>query len=208
MADTIQGTDSLRALCIAEARAIIAEQGIEKLSIRAVARNLGVSHQAPYRHFASREALLAEVVADAFDSFADHLESRPLAWGDAMAGLAGLGRAYLEYAASHAFEYRLMFAMPLPDADRHPRLMAAARRSFDVLKRCVRSLDTATDPDRTTLDALFIWSMIHGMASMFQSSALQTIEMPPGLLGRLSSHVDGRMRGAFGLGGTGQAAAS
>jgi AcrR family transcriptional regulator len=199
MAADTQPAEGLRARCIAEARTIIAEQGLERLSIRAVARRLGVSHQAPYRHFANRDALLADVVADAFDSFADHLAARPAVVGDAMAALGALGRAYLAYAASHPFEYRLMFALPLPDAERHPRLITAARRSFDVLKQCMRAIDPNAAGDAITLDALFIWSMIHGMAAMFQSSALQTIEMPPALLGQLAAHVDRRMRGAFGF---------
>lgn len=191
----------LRTACVAEARAIIAERGLDALSLRDVARRLSVSHQAPYRHFPTREDLLAEVVAEAFETLADVLEARerPPAGSDAMVELAALGRVYLEHAAANPMEYRLMFVTPLPDPDRHPRLMAAARRAFAVLAECVAPLDDAQDHDRVTLDGLFIWSMIHGMASMLQSGALQTIPMPPGLLGRLADHVDGRMRGAFGL---------
>jgi len=53
----------LRERCVTEALAIIQEQGVEQLSLRDVARRLGVSHQAPYKHYANRDALLAEVVA-------------------------------------------------------------------------------------------------------------------------------------------------
>ncbi|MFX4450801.1 TetR/AcrR family transcriptional regulator, partial [Acinetobacter baumannii] len=47
------------------------------LSLRDVARRLGVSHQAPYKHFPSRDHILAEVVGRAYASFAAHLEKRP-----------------------------------------------------------------------------------------------------------------------------------
>jgi AcrR family transcriptional regulator len=57
--------------------AIIDSAGLEQLSLREVARRLYVSHQAPYRHFASRDHLLAEIVARAFEAFAQHLDGHP-----------------------------------------------------------------------------------------------------------------------------------
>ncbi len=52
----------LKEACIQAAREVIAEQGVESLSMRDVSRKLGVSHQAPYRHFPSRDHLLAEIM--------------------------------------------------------------------------------------------------------------------------------------------------
>ena len=56
----------LKEACLRAAREAIAEQGVEQLSLREVARRLGVSHQAPYRHFPSRDHLLAEVMRRCF----------------------------------------------------------------------------------------------------------------------------------------------
>lgn len=56
----------LREACVREALAIITSAGVEKLSLREVARRLGVSHQSPYRHFESRDHVLAEIVRRAF----------------------------------------------------------------------------------------------------------------------------------------------
>ena len=67
----------LREACVREALAIIAKGGVDSLSLRDVARRLGVSHQAPYKHFPSREHILAEVVGRAYAGFAAHLEKRP-----------------------------------------------------------------------------------------------------------------------------------
>ncbi|MCG8692745.1 MAG: TetR/AcrR family transcriptional regulator, partial [Minwuiales bacterium] len=64
----------LREACVREALAIIDTSGVEELSLREVARRLGVSHQAPYRHFPSRDHILAEIVTRAFESFARYLD--------------------------------------------------------------------------------------------------------------------------------------
>jgi AcrR family transcriptional regulator len=60
----------LRDACIVAAQEVIAERGVENLSLRDVARKLGVSHQAPYRHYPSRDHLLAEVMRRCFQRFA------------------------------------------------------------------------------------------------------------------------------------------
>jgi AcrR family transcriptional regulator len=52
MGKTIEQTASLKEACVQAAREVIAEKGVENLSMRDVARKLGISHQAPYRHFA------------------------------------------------------------------------------------------------------------------------------------------------------------
>ena len=66
----------LREACLVEAMAIIEQEGLEKLSLREVARRLGVSHQAPYRHYPSRDHLLVEVMRRCFRDFATFLDDR------------------------------------------------------------------------------------------------------------------------------------
>lgn len=182
---TARPRPSLPDACVAEALAIIAEVGLEGLSLREVARRLGVSHQAPYKHFPSRDHLLAEVVARTFADFATHLDSRP-SHDDPAQDLAGMGYAYLDYASRHRLEYRLMFGTPLPDPQQHPGMLATARHAFSLLQDGLRRLRAArgqhADPERIDRDALFVWSALHGAASVMQASALATLAVGPDLI--------------------------
>lgn len=167
------------------------------LSLREVARRLGVSHQAPYKHFPSRDHILAELVSRAFASFAGHLD-RSQSGSDT---LADLGRAYLDYAGRHPLQYRLMFGTPLPDPERHPDMMRNARHAFAVLQSALGRHPPAgmSNPsyDDVTLDALFVWSAIHGVASMMQTSAVATLGLSPRLLAASPEHSMARMRTAL-----------
>ncbi len=191
----------LKEACVREALAIIEKDGVEKLSLREVARRLGVSHQAPYKHFQSRDHILAEIVSRAYDSFAAYLDARPLT-GEPDHDLGSMGIAYIDYAKAHPLQYRLMFGTPLPDADAHPEMMAKARHAFSMLLDMIYRLPPApghdgTDDDRF-LDALFVWSTVHGLASILESDALPTIAVPEGARERLISNT--LMRIGFGLG--------
>jgi AcrR family transcriptional regulator len=178
-------TTDLREDCVAEALAIIAQDGVEKLSLREVARRLGVSHQAPYKHFPSRDHILAEIVARAFADFARSLDARPVA-GDPDGDMGHMGRAYLDYARSHPLEYRLMFGTPLPAPDRHPAMMKEAKHAFsllcDALERKAAAMGRERTRDEIVLDALFIWSGLHGLASILASSTVTTLGLDRHLL--------------------------
>ncbi|WP_200845386.1 TetR/AcrR family transcriptional regulator [Roseomonas sp. 18066] len=137
----------LRPALLAAAEALLVAEGPAGLSLRAVARGAGVSHNAPYRHFASREALLAALAAEGFSRLAAALRAAP--------GLAGQGRAYLDFAAAHPALYRLMFGAELR-AGSHPALKLAAGEAFSVL--------SGVAADRA--GALAAWALVHGIAGL------------------------------------------
>lgn len=165
---------NLREECVAEAFAIVGEAGVAGLSIREVARRLGVSHQAPYKHFRSAEELLAEIVRRTFVQFAEHLEARP-AKGRAKEDLRALGEAYLQFARAHPLHYRLMFETAVPHAERYPGTIAAARHAFGILWGAIERAQHPARPagkKASRMDALFVWATVHGLAGILQSSAL------------------------------------
>ncbi|MEM1203815.1 MAG: TetR/AcrR family transcriptional regulator [Acidobacteriota bacterium] len=206
--------EDLREACIQEALGIIETAGVEKLSLREVSRRLGVSHQAPYKHFPSRDHILAEIVARAFASFARYLEARPRT-GDPDGDLGEMGKAYFSYAMAHPLQYRLMFGTPLPDPAEHPEMMRQSRHAFSLLREGIGDLESVlpipdavpgTEGYADELDALFIWATIHGMASILQSHTLQTLGLPNEVVEASPFHALQRIGVAMGKASTAEPA--
>ncbi len=170
----------VREACVSEALRIISRDGVESLSLREVSRRLNVSHQAPYKHFPSREHILAEVIGRAFSDFTRHLEATIYNNGsthsnDPKMALATIGRAYLEYAMQNPLQYRLMFGTPLPDFKEHPQLADKAAEAFSILKEVIRAIKKNADENELTMESLFAWSTVHGLASITQSGSFSML---------------------------------
>lgn len=181
---------ALRDACVIAAREVIAEHGVENLSLRDVARKLGVSHQAPYKHYASRDHLLAEVMRRCFEGFAAHLDARHH-FEDPEQDLESLGQQYLCYAVEHPLEYRLMFGTPWPASAEHPGLVKDAVHAFDVLRQVLRRIHgpAASKRDLVELDALFIWSSMHGVAGVMHGSCIDKLNLSTQVLKQAMEHV-------------------
>src|SRR5262245_30155713 len=123
--------DLRRALLDAAAK-IVARDGASAVTLREVARHAGVSHNAPYRHFESLDALLAAVAAEGFEAFGARLQSATDK-APAAERMKAQGQAYLAFALDNPRLYLLMFG---PDLDKaaHPELHKAAQQAFAVLK--------------------------------------------------------------------------
>jgi len=187
----------LREGCLVEAMGIIKDRGLEELSLREVARRLGVSHQAPYRHFPSRDHLLAEVVDRAFRRFDDFLAQAGVT-EDPRADLQRMGQLYLEYAARFPLEYRLMFGAKLPRVEEHPQMMERGCGAFDQLRDVLARMVGGTRDDAVvTAEAMFAWSTIHGLASILQTEAMGNLGIDADLQRAVSDHVLGRIDAAL-----------
>lgn len=188
----------LKEACVRAARDVIAEHGIERLSLREVARKLGVSHQAPYKHYASRDHLLAEVMRRCFADFAAQLDARER-FDDPRADLASMGTQYLRFAAEHPLEYRLMFGTPWPTPAEHPALVADATHAFDLLRGALQRVHGRGARQRATidLDALFVWSSMHGLAGMLQSNVMPWLDLAPKVEAGATEHVMKRVEAAL-----------
>jgi AcrR family transcriptional regulator len=171
----------LRAALLAAAAGWLDEQGAQSLTLRELARAAGVSHAAPYHHFASRDELLAGVAEGAFDRLADALAAAAGA-ADAAHALLDIGEAYVREALAHPAQFRLMFGPLLARKAEHPGLQRAAEHAFLVL------LEAATrfSPDRGLEIALAGWSLSHGAANLAIDGAFGGLPLPAAQARRLA----------------------
>jgi AcrR family transcriptional regulator len=190
----------LRDACVCAAREAIARHGIESLSLRDVARRLGVSHQAPYKHYPSRDHLLAEVMRRCFQQFALHLDARKH-FDEPHQDLESLGRQYLSYAQQHPLEYRLMFGTPWPAAAEHSDLLHESTHAFDILRQVLRRIHGSGPKqcERADLDAMFVWSTMHGLVGVMSGNCIDKLGLQQKMLCQVVQHVmDGVARGLAG----------
>jgi len=177
---------------------LIGEKGPSGFTIAEAARAAGVSPAAPYRHFRDRDELMAEVARRGFERFAETLEQ---AWHDGkpdpVTAFENIGRAYLRFAREHPADYAVMFEAGLP-SDISPELSRASENAFAVLRNAAGVL-CAEMPAETRPPALMvslhIWSMAHGIASLFArgDAARRKLPMAPEEL--LEAHLLVYLRG-------------
>jgi AcrR family transcriptional regulator len=143
----------LRPALLRAAARVLEKEGPAALSLRGLARRAGVSHNAPYRHFADREALLAALAADGFRLL-----------GEALAGASGraMGEAYVRFALEHPQRFRLMFGGHLSMA-RHRELGEAAAHPYQALLDAFRTQPSIAEPEKAAAAA---WSLVHGLAHL------------------------------------------
>jgi len=145
---------------IAGARDVIEKEGIDALSLRGVARHAGVSTAAPYRHFDSKEKLLAEVARCGFEELHDALDAAPKE-GDPVQILLDQSERYIGFAIANRSLYRLMFDSHI-EKRAHPDLLAAGEKTFAVLEARFVAMDPLTGAAR----AIGCWALVHGLASL------------------------------------------
>ncbi|WP_336974115.1 TetR/AcrR family transcriptional regulator [Sphingobium aromaticiconvertens] len=155
---------SLRDRLLAQAL-ILLERGDSDLSLRALARETGVSAMAPYRHFVDKAALMAAIALTGFTMLEKNAEQADQAY-DPHAALVAQGVAYIAFARRHSALFRLMFAdgagMALPEHQ--------CRGAYDAMARRVAELA----PDRADAGALACWGLVHGLATLALDGRLAT----------------------------------
>jgi AcrR family transcriptional regulator len=154
----------LRAAILTEAARLVAERGADRVSLRELAREAGVSHAAPAHHFIDRRGLFTALAAQGFELLAAALaEARPRFLAAAL--------AYVRFAIEHPGHYRVMFDKSLLDPSNR-ELAAAEAAAGAELSRGVASLPdqhAQADPAGAQLAA---WSLVHGFSMLWLDDAV------------------------------------
>lgn len=161
---------NLREALIDAALQLIREKGPAGFTIAEAARAAGVSPAAPYRHFRDRDELMADVAKRGFEEFTTALTT---AWDQGrpapLTALMRIGAAYLKYAREHTPTYAAMFESGLKIGS-YPQLAMASEAAFAVLRNSceavIATLPVGKRPPALMM-ALHIWSLSHGIASLY-----------------------------------------
>ncbi len=164
----------LKAALVAYAREQLENQQFEKLSMREMAKAIGVSHTAAYRHFANKQALLDAVAIQGFEEMlAECQRAVQAAPRQARARLKACGLAYVRYGvAAPRVQAHMFDAVSLPGAS--VELGKAGQRLFTLLRSLVeegQNSDEFREGDTREL-AHACWAMVHGLASLLSVHAL------------------------------------
>jgi len=159
----------LRETLMEAALASIAAHGTEKLSLRALAREAGVSATAPYRHFPSKQSLLAALAEEGFLELRarfDQVAAAP--YPDLEQRLLAIGMAYIDFALANPTTYELMFGSVLGDFSPFRSLREAAAGCYQVLYRILEEGLSPDSEPRLTATRLggVVWAAVHGIASL------------------------------------------
>ena len=167
----------VRRLVLDAAIAIIESNGAESLSMREVARQAGVSHQAPYHYFGDRSGIFAAISEEGFSGLAHAF--RDVHETEMPAAKAGF-IAYLNFAREHVGHFRVMFRNDICGVMSHELTAVAADSAFDELRLMVsRITGPEIDPNKAFTFAAMLWSLSHGLATLVIDGPLPN-KVPPG----------------------------
>ncbi|AOE86795.1 TetR/AcrR family transcriptional regulator [Pseudomonas sp. TCU-HL1] len=164
-------TESIRQTLIQGALALYLEEGMDSVTLRQIAKRVGLSHTVGYRYFAKKEALVAEMrrlcILELKAAIVPPDEPDPL--HRLRAALLGL----LEFGRDHPAKYRLIFSDSQPDLAEYPSLL---EERWELFSACVELVQDAIDKKQLHGDALLfahgLWSLLHGMLSLHAANQL------------------------------------
>lgn len=184
---------NLRAALLAQAKRALREQGLDGLSLRELARQVGVSHAAPRRHFADRQALLDALAESGWERLGAEVRAAAARAGaDYEARLCAAARAYVRFATRDAALLEVMFAGG--QGRQVAPLQEAAARAFSVLVELIKDGQASGvlergDPERM---ALLLFATTQGIAALVNAGIVA-----PKRLDRLVSDASARfLRGS------------
>lgn len=170
---------ALRPALLEAAELILERDGLDQLSLRAIARAAGVSHAAPAHHFGDLRGLLTALATLGFQRFAALLEEAATGPADP---LNALGRAYVRFARMQPKLFLLMFHNTVLNGD-DADFREATAAAFAALARVTAARPPGTDGSATSRgQALASWCLVHGFSMLLLDGRLPSQPDPDALL--------------------------
>ena len=153
----------LRSAVVAEGLRLLKNQEADTLSLREIARNVGVSATALYRHFPDKASLLAALATAGYAMLAE--QQSDAAKGEGQERFAQLGRAYVRFAVANPALFRLIFVNS--PADMHAHSIAPSGSAASLLEQGVAQMMGAdASPEARFAVMVRAWSLVHGLSML------------------------------------------
>ena len=158
---------NLKEELISSACKICEASGHDHMSLRSIAKEASVSQTAPYRHFKTKECLLAEVSKRGFEELTERLRAATDKESKATAKdrFLEMGLAYLEFGLEKRKTYDLMHS-PVIDKVEFPELLDAAQGAFEELVQILKDLYPEISKNSLDLKCIKFWALMHGLVGL------------------------------------------
>lgn len=170
---TAEELDAFRGRAVSAATKLFAERGYAGVTLRSLAKALGVSPMTPYRYFKNKEELFAMVRTEALRRFADVQRDAIAGVDDPEEVLRTLGRAYVRFALDEPDAYHTIFDILQAQAGAYPELESEQARAFSYLHAAVTAaVDAELMQGEPLQRAHVLWAQVHGLVSLHLAGKL------------------------------------
>ncbi len=166
----------LKTAILDAAEEILAEQSLDAVSMRELARKAGVSPGAPYHHFGDRSGLVGALCQRGFLNLHETLIK-----GKNHQGIKGMISAYLNFTNKNPALYQLMFSAEATEGDLAKALKPFANPVFIMLEETIKSSAPSKATHQDNLAAVSVWCFMHGLATLGSAAPLLTRVNPDNL---------------------------
>ncbi len=160
----------LRGALIAEGLKRLAERDAESLSLRELARGVGVSATSVYRHFPDKQALMTALALEGLAQLGAAQRAAADAAGGGEAGFAATGRAYVRFALANPALFRLIFASP---ALAPSKASGTLESQAGTLLQANAAAAAAKGGGEAAIHAVQAWALVHGLAMLMLDGQIQ-----------------------------------
>lgn len=148
---------------------ILSKEGVHGLSLRKVAQKAGVSHTAPYSHFADKQALIAAISTEGFQIIYEQLHDAIRRYqGNPLRQLVEGAFAYIQFAISDPAHFKVTLSSVLEREKDYPSFVEMSQKSYGLVVQIVETCQAAGLLRRGPVDveAVSVWSIVHGFVSL------------------------------------------
>jgi AcrR family transcriptional regulator len=171
MAEKSYHHGDLKNALIQAAIKILADEGIQELSLRKVAREAGVSHSAPYAHFTDKQALIAAISTDGYKKIYERINAIMERYpDDPLRQFIETAWAYVSFGYEEPDHFKVTFSGSVEREREYPALVEMTQKTFDMLRQLILRCQAAglIDSGEPDLVALTVWGLVHGFVSLLQ----------------------------------------